>query len=75
VAKINLVADRITKNTWKNLIVGRMIDKIQAKIKRCHNNYKIHVENNHCYSDKFFCNYIRYKIIRLVNAMPDYRYG
>jgi hypothetical protein len=52
-----------------------MIDKIQAKIKRCHNNYKEHVENNHCYSDTFFqiffCYYIRYKIICLVNAVLD----
>jgi hypothetical protein len=73
VTTINFIANKITKNTWKNLIV--VIDKIQAKLNAATIIIKIHVENNHCYNDNFFqiffCNYIRYKIIRLVNAVSD----
>jgi hypothetical protein len=36
----NFIADTITKNTWKNLIGVRIIDKIQAKIKHCRNDSK-----------------------------------
>jgi hypothetical protein len=79
VTTINFIADTITKNTLKNLIVVRMIDKIQAKINPATIIIKVHVKTNHCYSDKFFqiffCNYIRYNIIRLVNALPDLQYG
>jgi hypothetical protein len=76
VTTINFIADKITKYTWKNLIVVRMTDKIQAKIKRCHNNYK-----NTCrklsllpvinFFQIFFRNYIRYKIIHLLNVVQD----
>jgi hypothetical protein len=65
VATINFIADTITKNTCKNLILVRIIDNLQAKIKRYH---IVTVIN---FIQIFVCNYTRYKIIRLVSAVSE----